>query len=105
LNVTSLRGEPAWLQVVHDHNVSNRIRGRRVSPRPYDALFPGLLRDVPAPAWREIVVDRLLGSPKRVVREVTRATAKAFTVALLGHQGIDRIKIVMAKRKGNFSRT
>ena len=31
LDVESLRGDPAWMIVVHDRNVLNRVRGRRCS--------------------------------------------------------------------------
>lgn len=105
LAVSILHGAPAWLQVVHDHNVSNRIRGRRVSPEPYAGLFPDLLDDVRVPGRSEIVLDYLIGSPARVLRDSTRAVVKALTIALLGHTGIDRIKIVLANRKSNVSRT
>ncbi|YCK84019.1 putative rhamnosyl transferase [Arthrobacter sp. D3-18] len=104
MNVRTLHGSPAWLQVVHDHNVSNRIRGRRVSPEPYRGLFQGLLEDVPTPGLQTIFADRVFESPLRVLRELVRTTAKAATIALLGRQGIDRIKTVLASRKGTMSR-
>ncbi|MDD7833551.1 MULTISPECIES: glycosyltransferase [Paenarthrobacter] len=105
MSVRSLRGSPAWLQVVHDHNVSNRIRGRRVSPEPYKGLFPDVLQDVPVPTQRTIITDRLFQSPVRALRELARTTAKAVTVALLGTEGIDRIKTTFAGRKSTASRT
>ncbi|MEV7662440.1 glycosyltransferase [Paenarthrobacter sp. NPDC089316] len=105
MDVRTLLGSPAWLQVVHAHNVSNRIRGRQVAPGPYTELFPGLLDDVPTPSSRTILADRLYGSPIRTLREVARTAAKAATVAVLGHQGIDRIKTLAASRKRAVPRT
>ncbi|GGJ26527.1 glycosyltransferase [Paenarthrobacter histidinolovorans] len=105
MDVTTLRGSPGWLQLVHDHNVSNRIRGRRVSPGPYKGLFPGLLSDAPIPTARSIVADRVYESPLRALRELARRAAKAVTIALLGTQGIDRVKTLVAHRKSTVSRT
>lgn len=31
-HVYQLGGDPAWMQIIHDRNVSNRIRGRRAAP-------------------------------------------------------------------------
>ncbi|KQQ99799.1 hypothetical protein ASF74_09855 [Arthrobacter sp. Leaf145] len=105
MKVTSLRGAPGWLQLVHDHNVSNRIRGRRVSPKPYRALFPALLADAPIPTASSIFVDRVFESPLRALRELARKGAKAVTIALLGTQGIDRVKTLLANRRSTVSRT
>jgi hypothetical protein len=105
MEVRTLRGAPAWLQVVHDHNVSNRIRGRRVSPETYQGLFPDLLRDVPVPTRRTILTDRLYQAPVRSLKELARTAAKAVTIALLGTGGIDRIKTTFAGRKSTASRT
>lgn len=105
MKVTSLRGAPGWLQLVHDHNVSNRIRGRRVSPKPYRALFPALLADAPIPTASSIIVDRVFESPLRALRELARKAAKAVTIALLGTQGIDRVKTLLANRRSTVSRT
>lgn len=105
MNVRTLHGPPAWLQVVHDHNVSNRIRGRRVAPEPYRRLFHGLLEDLPNPGLPMIIADRFFESPLRVLRELARTSAKAVTIALLGRQGIDRIKTAVASRKSPLSRS
>ncbi|BCW84421.1 hypothetical protein NicSoilE8_20940 [Arthrobacter sp. NicSoilE8] len=103
LDVRTLRGDPAWLQVIHEHNVSNRIRGRRVSPAPFRTAFPGLLADIPAPDRRDILRDRLYGSPARALREGLRATAKTATIAVLGTEGIDRVKTLMASATKTLS--
>lgn len=39
--VTQIEGPPAWLQVVHGGNVSNKVRGRRVGPDQIGAAFAG----------------------------------------------------------------
>ncbi|WP_298459533.1 glycosyltransferase [uncultured Cellulomonas sp.] len=85
-------GAPAWLQVVHGSNVSNRVRGRRVPPAPYARLFGQLLDDVEAPSVGDIVVDTLLHVPRRAVREAVRAVAKRLVTTLLGREGVDRLR-------------
>ena len=39
MKVLELSGDPAWLQVVHGRNVSNRVRGRLISASRYTMLF------------------------------------------------------------------
>jgi hypothetical protein len=91
--VRSVRGRPAWLQVVHGENVSNRVRGRLVSPSAYRESFGSLLDDRDEPEFARIIRDRLLKAPARAMREGARATAKKLTIALLGQGGIDAVKV------------
>lgn len=90
--VVALDGEPGWLQVVHGENVSNRVRGRLVSARRWESLFPGMLQDVEAPGAAQIVSDRLLVAPARWTRDTTRATLRRMAIAALGKDGMQALK-------------
>jgi hypothetical protein len=89
-----LTGPPGWLQIVHGTNVSNRVRGRLVSPAIYRARFGDMLDDVPVPSSAEVLRDLALGVPVRIARDSVRA---AFRVAGLRLLGKDRYQA--AKRK------
>ncbi|MEX1079874.1 MAG: glycosyltransferase [Homoserinimonas sp.] len=91
--VVEQRGQPAWLQVVHGENVSNRVRGRLTDPRPWRLLFPEALDDVPAPRAAEVLRDRLVSAPARATREIARGSAKRLILATLGKDGLDRLKL------------
>lgn len=67
--VEQIAGPPGWLQVVHDRNVSNRVRGWRIDASEIAELFPdtalGSPRSVTASArWVENVV---FGIPRRAL--------------------------------------
>ncbi|RKT53969.1 glycosyltransferase [Saccharothrix australiensis] len=96
--VLSLGGAPGWLQVVHGGNVSNRTRGRLVSPAPYRALFGDALDDVPEPDGRVLARDRFVGHPLRVARDGARHVAKAAAMRLFGPDGFEKAKRVLAAR-------
>lgn len=85
-------GPPAWLQVVHGSNVSNRVRGRLVASHTYTALFPTLPADLPQPTRAERRRDQLVTGPSRFLRESSRAAAKNALLRLVGKDGIDHIK-------------
>ncbi|MBW4716986.1 glycosyltransferase [Saccharothrix obliqua] len=94
----SLGGAPGWLQVVHGGNVSNRTRGRLVSPAPYRALFGDALDDVAEPDRRVLARDRYVGHPKRVARDGARYLAKTAALRVLGADGFERAKRIIAAR-------
>ncbi len=81
-------GGPGWLQVIHGDNVSNRVRGRVVSPETYRRDFPGLL-DVPVPGRRELALERLAWGPGRSVREAGRAGAKKLVLLAGGRRALE----------------
>jgi hypothetical protein len=90
--VTEVGGAPAWLQVVHGANVSNRVRGRLISPAPWAHLFPTGLDDVPPPSGRRLVQDRLVRVPLRSARDGGRTALRRVAVAALGKDGLQRLK-------------
>lgn len=92
MEATSLTGAPGWLQIVHHRNVSNRIRGRLTDPASCRELFPGALDDVASPARRDLVADALVARPVREVREAVRGTGKRILLAVLGKNGLERLK-------------
>jgi hypothetical protein len=100
-NMSSLElyGQPAWLQVVHGLNVSNRVRGRLVSPSKYTRLFPGLLDDVRTPTSLERFTDVSVSRPRRFVRDSGRIVAKSMAMRLLGKDSLDQAKILLASMR------
>ncbi|WP_416416110.1 glycosyltransferase [Paenarthrobacter aromaticivorans] len=92
-------GPPAWLQVVHGLNVSNRIRGRLVAADPFADRFPGLLDDVATVRTLELVRDALFEGPVRLLRDGLRSAIKAATIRLLGRSGIDRVKVFLGQSR------
>jgi Putative rhamnosyl transferase len=92
--VSVLRGDPAWLQVVHGANVSNRVHGRRTDPARHGAQFPGLLDDLPQPRIQQIAGEILVSMPVRAIREGGRATVKAVISKIAGRKGLDWAKFM-----------
>jgi Putative rhamnosyl transferase len=92
-----LGGPPGWLQVVHGENVSNRVRGRLVSPTSYLAGFGHLLDDVEAPSRRDRWKDDLLYRPGRFVRDTARATTRSTALSLLGKERYSDAKLLLAR--------
>jgi len=89
--VIELGGPPGWLQVVHGGNVSNRKRGRLVSPAAHRDAFAVAL-DVPEPSVRSLLVDRWLRAPGRHARDRTRAGLRAAGLRVLGKDGYGAVK-------------
>lgn len=86
-------GPPGWLQVVHDANVSNRVRGRLIDPRHHRDRFGDLLDDLPSPTNAEIVQDTLLRFPVRTLRDGGRSAVRATGLRLLGKDRYQRAKL------------
>lgn len=68
--VWQVDGPPAWLQVVHGGNISNKVRGRRVAPAAVEGRFPAAVTDgIEAPSRRAILLDSLVLGPLRSGRD------------------------------------
>ncbi|WP_141014135.1 glycosyltransferase [Nocardioides sambongensis] len=91
-------GPPAWLQVIHDQNVSNRVRGRLVSPMRHRGRFGGLIDDVPEPDAGMVWRDRLVAQPQRAARESARRVVKETVLKVGGRDALDRVKLRLASR-------
>ncbi len=89
-------GGPAWLQVVHGSNVSNRVRGRLVSPRRYRELFGDQLDDVAEPAGSDVVRDLLVRVPARSLRDAGRSAVRRSALGLLGKDRYGQVKLRLA---------
>jgi len=96
--VTEIGGSAAWLQVVHGTNVSNRVHGRLTSPAGQEALFSGLLDDLPDVDPAALRRDRFVTAPLRRARDLARITVKTPARALLGKRGFDRAKKLLGSR-------
>ncbi|MFD6176649.1 MULTISPECIES: glycosyltransferase [unclassified Isoptericola] len=92
-----LGGDAAWLQVIHGANVSNRVRGTLVDPRPYRARFVAGLDGTAAVARRRVVADRLVAAPARAARDHGRSLVKRGVLAVGGREAVDRVN---ALRRG-----
>ncbi|MGP5071874.1 glycosyltransferase [Arthrobacter rhombi] len=98
---TQIPGEPGWLQMVHEGNVSNRIRGRRVSPAGFADAFGQVLQGVEIPGAGELLFDRFVAAPIRRARDFLRDGAKGIIMRLGGKNGLDRLKLAVARGNRN----
>jgi hypothetical protein len=87
-----LGGEPGWLQVIHDTNVSNRVHGQLTNPAPYRRLFPGALDDAPEPSRAAVRRDALLGAPRRWAVDELRLVGKTAVMRVAGKRGVERLR-------------
>lgn len=98
--VVELGGAPGWLQVVHGTNVSNRVRGRLVSPDRYRASFAVPL-DVPEPDRKQLVLDRVASGPLRSTRDRSRAFARTLALRAMSKEQYAQVKArLRAARRG-----
>lgn len=98
--VVEVEGPPAWLQIVHGSNVSNRVQGRLVAPAEYRRIFGQLLDGVAEPRLIDLGKDRLISRPARYIRETGRAVGKRVVMGVLGRDGLDRIRLLWRTRLG-----
>lgn len=80
--VLQLDGAAGWLQVIHGGNVSNKIRGRRISADTIEGQFhPDLLNGLPPASSLQLGIDNMLLGPLRNMRDwllAQRARNKAL---------------------------
>lgn len=99
---SEIDGAPAWLQVVHGTNVSNRVRGALVDPSPFRARFPGLLDDLLPPGAGRRLADRALRRPLREGRDAMRLGLKKAIMLVGGKAALERAKTA-AKLRGRHA--
>jgi Putative rhamnosyl transferase len=104
MQVRVVGGRPAWLQVVHGQNVSNRVRGRLVAVSGYRTAFTGALDDLSDPPASERLTDLLVARPLRFARESARALVKKAAMRVLGKSGWDRAKHALRTARGYVKR-
>ncbi|AXJ09295.1 glycosyltransferase [Arthrobacter sp. PM3] len=98
MNVIEIGGDPAWLQVIHGTNVSNRIRGRLTTVEAFEPLFGALLDGAVNPGRAALARDLLVARPGRYARDLGREALKRAAMSVLGKEGIDRLKAEWASR-------
>ena len=91
--VVRLRGDPAWLQVIHGTNVSNRVHGRRISPTGFLDRFPVLGQDAKIPTPIQLLADRAISAPGRKIRESLRRLAKTVIQGTSGRSRFDGLRV------------
>jgi Putative rhamnosyl transferase len=82
---------PAWLQVIHDRNISNRVRGRRApAARLHEEFALDLGAEVAAESAADYWLDRGVRHPARVARDgafrVAKPVRHAFERATTGRR-------------------
>ncbi len=83
---------PAWLQVVHSGNVSNRVHGRMVRPQLHKERFPTIPASTRYPSDQELRFEFLVTSPVRFLRENGKLAVKWFAMLILGKDGFSKAK-------------
>ena len=102
--VREVPGPAGWLQVVHGGNVSNRVRGFRVSPESHRQRFPGLLSGAQPPGRAERARELLLDTPRRALGSGVRTAAKTVLLRTVGKAGLDRVKERIGALRGAGTR-
>lgn len=90
--VVEIPGPPAWLQVVHGRNVSNRVHGRLISPHLHVAKFPALPASTAHPSGNELRWEFLVALPVRFFGERVKSAAKSLALTILGRDGFNKAK-------------
>lgn len=98
--VVELEGPPAWLQVVHGANVSNRVRGRLVSSLPYKARFGTMLDDARVPTSTDLARDVFFRLPLRATRDGARSAVRVAGLRLLGKDRYQQSKLTWSELRG-----
>jgi hypothetical protein len=77
--IRQIDGPPAWLQVVHEVNVSNKVRGRRVDPAVARGLFAETaLGPLETPSAAARAFENLALAPLRAARDAAFAARRAM---------------------------
>lgn len=103
MDVIEVGGGPAWLQVIHGANVSNRIRGRRISAAPYRPTFGSLLDGAENLKHGALLKDVMVDRPVRRARDIGRAVVKEAAMAMMGRDGLDRLKAGIASHYSTWT--
>lgn len=88
--IRQIVGAPAWLQVVHEVNVSNKVRGWRVDPAVARGLFAeAALGRLESPGAVALAFENLALAPMRAARDAALAARRAVlrrSAALTGRR-------------------
>lgn len=92
MQVNLVEGPPAWLQVIHGTNVSNRVHGRLTQPTRHRANFAKALDNLPDPNALQFAAENFLVRPVRVLCARVRSLAKSVVLSLGGREGLERLR-------------
>ncbi|GGJ70788.1 glycosyltransferase [Glutamicibacter ardleyensis] len=92
MQTKEISGKPGWLQVIHETNVSNRVRGKLVGPEKYAGYFAGGLHAAATPHGLEFAKERLVLRPVRSVKEAFRKAVKDALVGIGGRDLLNKVK-------------
>lgn len=90
--VARVDGAPAWLQVVHGRNVSNRVGGRLTSPGRQASHFPGLIDDLP-PLSRQDKARDVVAQPVRLLRDRVLRPGASVVRKVIGARRYESLKL------------
>jgi Putative rhamnosyl transferase len=78
-DIAQIDGPPAWLQVIHGGNISNKVRGRRVLPAEAAGHFPAPLLSCLRPVGSaEIALENRFLTPLRRVRDAASLMLRGY---------------------------
>ncbi|RBP52938.1 glycosyltransferase [Arenicella xantha] len=80
--IHQLNSQAMWLQVIHKHNVSNRIRGYRVQNIVLVNAFPFIKRQLVHEHYWLILLENATLTPVRKIKEFFRSKLKTLLVLI-----------------------
>lgn len=102
--VVEVPGAPAWLQSIHDRNVSNTVHGKLCNPAGFAHLFPYALTEVSNPGSQSMLIENGLLRPVRHVKASLRSGLKHIVLGALGKNRFDSLRS-HAATANNLART
>lgn len=102
--VNVITGPPAWIQVIHGTNVSNRVHGRLTRPSRFRNQFSVAIADLPEPGPAQFALETLVAQPWRVTGTWSRQAAKSLILALGGRQGLERLRDAVSAARHRVQR-
>lgn len=96
MQVNLVEGPPAWLQVIHGTNVSNRVHGRLTRPRDHLGRFGSLDADLPEPGRVKYFTESYATRPLRISLWAVRSLAKRLVLLVGGRDGLESLRNTFA---------
>lgn len=96
MQVNLVDGPPAWLQVIHGTNVSNRVHGRLTPPRVHQDRFGPLIKALPEPSAFRFAAENMVVRPCRSAAWLTRSSAKQVILLVAGRDGLEALRNTLA---------
>lgn len=96
MQVNLVEGPPAWLQVIHGTNVSNRVHGRLTRPGDHLGSFGSLGVALPEPGRGKYFTEAYVTRPLRSSLWAVRSLAKRLVLQVAGRDGLDSLRNTVA---------